>query len=119
LQKLRLYRPGGSSEEYGLADGTEVLKNTAEQLGNGWMMGSQVNRKADGALRIRGAHIRGSGSVPAKGNITITLNRDIDPDTGDLSPLMAVRVDKNTMGPTGDTQLAIRGERFLITDVQY
>jgi replicative DNA helicase len=117
LQKLRLYRPGGSSEEHGLSDATEVLKNTAEQLGNGWMMGSQVNRKADGALRVRGSHIRGSGSVPAKGNITVTLAREIDQETGDLSPVISARVDKNTMGPTGDTQLAIRGEKFQITDV--
>jgi replicative DNA helicase len=119
LQKLRLYRPRGSTEDYGLADAAEVFKNTGEQLGNAWMIGSQVNRKADGALRIRGSHIRGSGAVPAKGNITITLDRDLDPDTGELSPLMATRVDKNTMGPTGDTQLAIRGDRFLITDVQF
>jgi replicative DNA helicase len=119
LQKLRLYRPRGATEENGLSDAAEVLKNTGEQLGNAWMIGSQVNRKADGALRIRGSHIRGSGGVPAKGNITITLNRDLDSETGELSSLMAVRVDKNTMGPTGDTQLAIKGERFLITDVQY
>jgi hypothetical protein len=119
LQKLRLYRPRGSTEDYGLADAAEVLKNTGEQLGNAWMIGSQVNRKADGALRIRGSHVRGSGAVPAKGNITITLARDLDPDTGELSPLMATRIDKNTMGPTGDTQLAIRGDRFLITDVQF
>jgi len=126
LQKMRLYSPHGYTKNDGLADATEVLKICTEQLGIGAMAGSQTNRRADDAMRVTAAHIRGSGEVDEKANITITLDRDIlgvsinggKYKAGERSPVLDVRIDKNTMGPTGECQLAIQGERFLITELE-
>ncbi len=126
LQKMRLYMPRGFNKQDGLADAAEVLKNCCEQLGIAGMVGSQVNRRAEDAARITSAHLRGSGEVGEKSNIVVTLHREILPapinggryQAGDRSPQLDVRVDKNTMGPTGDCQLAINGERFTITELQ-
>lgn len=130
LQKLRLYRPRGTTTNDALADAAEVLKNTAEQLAIPCMMGSQVNRRSEDATRVTGDHLRGSGEVPEKANVAITLRRDVLPtdqmcadgtvyQAGSRSPEMDVRIDKNTLGPTGDCALMINGSRFLITDVSY
>ena len=117
LQKERLWIRKGGTENNGLADAVEVHKNCCEQLGIAGVLGSQVNRKAREAFRITEEHVRGSGEIGEKANIVITLHREIMPVTGERSPLIEARVDKNTMGKTGDTKLAIRGERFQITDV--
>lgn len=125
FQKLRLWRPRGSSLNDGLADAGEVVKNCLEQLGIAGMGGSQTNRRADDAARVTASHIRGSGELDEKGNLTITLNRDIlladmnggQYKAGERSPILNVRIDKNTMGPTGECRLAIRGERFVITEL--
>jgi len=125
LQKLRLWHPRGSTKNDGLADAAEVVKVCCEQLGIACLMGSQTNRRADDAARVTAAHIRGSGEIDEKANITITLNRDIlvasmngdQYKAGERSPILDVRIDKNTMGPTGECQLLIQGGRFLIVEL--
>jgi replicative DNA helicase len=125
LQKMRLWMPRGFNKSDGLADAAEVLKNCCEQLGIAGLVGSQVNRQAEDAARVTAAHLRGSGEVGEKSNVVVTLHRDIllapinggRYQAGDRSPRIDVRVDKNTMGATGDCQLAINGERFTITEL--
>jgi replicative DNA helicase len=125
FQKLRLWRPRGSSLNDGLADAGEVVKTCLEQLGIAGLGGSQTNRRADDANRVTASHIRGSGELDEKANLTITLDRDIllapmnggQYQAGERSPVLDVRIDKNTMGPTGECRLAIRGERFTITEL--
>ena len=129
FQKVRIWRPQGASTNDGLADIAEVLKNCCEMLGIAGMAGSQINRRAEEAARVTAAHLRGSGEIGEKANIVITLDRDIltKPqmvgkrvhEIGERSPLMNVRIDKNTMGPTGDCQLVIQGERFWIKELSH
>jgi replicative DNA helicase len=126
FQKMRLWVPKGFNKQDGYADGIEVLKNCCEQLRLYGMAGSQVNKKAHEAGRVTAAHVRGTGEADEKANITLVLNRDILPndindgeyEAGERSPIMDVRIDKNTGGKTGETKLFIKGEHYLITEIR-
>lgn len=128
LQKLTLgYRPGQNKAD-ALGDAAETLKILGEQLGIPVLLASQFNRAAGFADRKTGEYIRGSGEPHEKANVVLTLDREIlnSPafdsygkviaGIGERSPTMIVRVDKNTGGATGDTQLVMNAARFLILD---
>jgi replicative DNA helicase len=129
LQKLYLMRRRGQNKADDLGDAVEMLKVLAEQLGIPVLLASQFNRGSRGAARKTGDFIRGSGEPHEKANVVITLDREIldapiydeaghkVAEIGQRSPVVQVRVDKNTLGPTGDTQLMMNPERFLILDV--
>jgi hypothetical protein len=89
-------------------------------------LASQVNKKASEAGRVTAAHVRGTGEADEKANITLVLTREIliasvnegQYKAGERSPIMDVRIDKNTFGPTGETKLFIQGERYLVTEIK-
>jgi replicative DNA helicase len=126
LQKMRLWMPKGYNKQDGLADAAEVIKNFVEDMGIFGMMGSQVNKKAHEAGRVTAAHVRGTGEADEKANVTLVLNRDIlandindgEYEAGERSPIMGVRIDKNTGGRTGETKLFIKGAHYLITEIK-
>lgn len=126
LQKLRLYMPRGYNKNDALADAVEVIKTCCEQLAIGGMVASQVNKRADDAARVSAVHIRGTGEADEKANITMILTRPILEATindgeykaGERSPVMGVRIDKNTFGPTGDCKLFIKGEHYFVTELK-
>lgn len=131
LQKLRLTGTWGHNKAQALGEAMETVKtHIAEQLGIPTMIASQTNRAASYASRKTGDHIRDSGEPQEKANIVLVLDRPIlDDDLRDVSgavvanegqrsPVMTVRVDKNTLGETGDTELVMNGARYLILDKQ-
>jgi replicative DNA helicase len=130
LQKIRLFYRKGWTPELALADVAEVFKNSAEIFGIPYILGSQMNRASKEEKRRTSSGIRGSGQIEERSNLAITLNRAIldedfvNPETGEVlaeeggrHPVTDVRVDKNTFGPTGDTQLWMQGNRFTFYDV--
>lgn len=129
LQKVRLVGRAGQNEASWIANTVEAFKTMAEQLAVPVLLGSQLNREGQRFDRKTAAAIRGSGEVEEKANYVITLDRAIldEParneqgrivaDEGDRSPEVRVRVDKNTMGTTGECEMVINGARFLMLDV--
>lgn len=129
LQKLRLYYRKGWTNELALADVGEVIKISSETLGVPYILGSQMNRQSKEEKRRTAGGIRGTGQIEEKSNLAITLNRAILDDDfidgngeivareGERHPVTDVRVDKNTFGPTGDTNLWMQGSRFTFYDV--
>lgn len=126
LQKLNLWMPRGYNKNDALADAMEVLKICCEQLGIGSLVGSQVNKKAEEAGRVTAAHVRGTGEADEKANITMVLTREIllasmndgEYPAGERSPIMDVRIDKNTFGPTGETKLFIQGKYYTVSEIR-
>lgn len=128
LQKINLFYRYGWTTELALADVGEVCKNLCEQLEMCILLGSQMNRKSQDEKRRTSKGIRGSGQIEDKSNVVITLDRDIlteDRDFNDLgqykegqrSPIAKARIDKNTLGQTGDTHLGLIGPQFLFGDI--
>jgi len=129
LQKIRLFRNRGQNDASAIGDQVEAIKNACEQLGICALVGSQINRQAHEYNRKTEHGIRGSGEVGEKSNLVITLDRAIleapmldsagriVAGVGQRSPEMIGRVDKNTMGPTGDFKLVMLPERFTISDM--
>jgi replicative DNA helicase len=129
LQKMTLRYVPGQNKSDAIGDAVEALKITGEKYGLPFMLGSQFNRAIDAADRKTAAGIRGSGEPGEKANAVITLDRPIvdKPELdaqgrivqqpGGYSPLVKVRVDKNTTGPTGNCRLTMHGARFFMADV--
>jgi len=105
------------------------LKRFAESDGVPILAGSQFNR-TQGLGGVKTRHgLRGSAIYDQKASLVITLDRElltapilgahgeIVAAAGDYSPRTKVRVDKQTYGGTGERELWIVGERFLMTDI--
>jgi len=128
LQKLQLGYRNGQNKADAVGNAVEGIKNGLEQMGIPGVLGSQFNRQAKHQDRKTASLIRSSGEVEEKSNVVITLDRDIlDAEmtdstgriiagTGERSPLVKVRIDKNTAGPTGDCELVMNGPRFSMRD---
>lgn len=126
FQKMKKQWRKGQNEASAYGDTAEIFKNVCEQLGICGLLGSQMNRYSKQELRRTASGIRGSGELEEKANVVITLDRKIltqeyffnskTYQEGERSPIMKIRVDKNTAGPTGDAELVMIAERFLITD---
>ncbi len=107
----------------------ETLKVLAGELGVHILLASQMNREATQTGRKTGHTIRDTGEALEKCNLLFTMDRQIrDSDfkdstgkilakAGSLDPLVTVRVDKNTMGQTGECKLVFVGSRFDIADI--
>jgi replicative DNA helicase len=128
LQKMHLAFKPGINKADALGDAVETLKTAAELLEIPMLLASQFNRAAQFSDRKTGDYIRGSGEPHEKGNVVITLDRDIlnedmhdgagrvVAESGSRSPVLKVRVDKNTSGPIGDTELIMNAARLLVLD---
>jgi len=107
----------------------ETLKVLAEELGIVVLLASQMNRQAASQRRKTRHTIRDTGEADEKANLVITLDREIleiplrgadgelVADEGELSPEVTLRVDKNTLGKTGEGRLVLNGERFRLADM--
>jgi replicative DNA helicase len=129
LQKVALVGRNGQNEASWIAHTVEAFKTMAEQLAIPALLGSQLNRDGQRDNRKTSIGIRGSGEIEEKANYIITLDRPVldEPvrneqgriiaNEGDRSPEVKVRVDKNTLGPTGECEMVINAPRFLMLDV--
>jgi hypothetical protein len=59
--------------------------------------------------------IRGAGEKTEKANIVVLLSREKTEDG--YSPVVDVRLDKNTLGPTGNFQQYLDGAHFQVRDI--
>jgi len=125
LQKARLQETvRGLTPAQMRGQDVEALKVLAEELGLVVLLASQLNREAVTATHKTRHQIRDTGEADEKANIVITLDREIlEQDLGaialkgELSPTVKVRVDKNTLGRTGETRLVLAGPHFDLKDV--
>jgi replicative DNA helicase len=101
----------------------ETLKILAEELDVPVVLGSQMNRQAQGVEHKTRHQLRDTGEADEKGNIVLILDREIlEKDlgvfkAGEYSPEVSVRIDKNTLGKTGKTTLILDGPRFKLGDL--
>lgn len=99
------------------ADDVERIKTFAERTETPIIVLAQMNKsgKATGISSLDRTAIRGAGEKTEKANIVVLLNRERV--EGGYAPLVDVRVDKNTLGPTGNFQQFLDGEHFRVFDV--
>lgn len=125
FQKMRLQYVAGNNTAQARGQQAETIKICSEQLGIPFVVASQFSRKSNERNRKTAADIRDTGELEEKSNIVITLDREIleedlpNAKAGERNPIANGRVDKNTMGKTGDFQLYYDGARFQFTDVFY
>ncbi len=109
----------------------EALKTFAEQQGVPVMTATQGNKRMqDAGIQTRQA-IQGSGQKSQKSQLVIILNRQIvgndglrDSEgeliagSGEYSPIVTVRVDKQNRGKTGQLQQVLIGQYFSVADME-
>lgn len=106
----------------------EALKTWAERAGVPVVMLAQLSKEGKRAERKTGGDIRDTGEVEDKSNLIITLDREIlnAPvqfgqrmiPAGVRSPITRVRVDKQTLGETGELELIFDAPTFTFHDVE-
>jgi replicative DNA helicase len=128
LQKARLVSRGGLTPAQVRGQQVETLKVLAEELAIPVLLATQLNRAAWGQARKTRHTIRDTGEADEKANVVILLDREILAEdaksetgrvvarAGELSPVVKVRTDKNTLGNTGDDTLIMNPARFRILD---
>ena len=103
------------------ADNVEQLKNFAESTETPALMLAQMSKagKSTNFNNLDRTDMRGAGEKSEKANIVVLLHRDKESgDTGEYSPLVNVRVDKNTVGATGNFTQFMHPELFSVHDVE-
>jgi replicative DNA helicase len=106
----------------------ETLKSLAEREQVRVLAGSQVNRAGARASTVTRAGIRDSGEIDEKSNLVLTMDREILQasrmfggkiyEAGCYSPRVTMRVDKQTLGNTGERELLMNPSRFMIADIE-
>lgn len=125
FQKMRMIFTAGNNVAQARGQQAETLKICSEQLGIPFIVASQFSKASKQKARKTADDIRDTGELEEKSNIVITLDREVlDEDlpnakAGERNPMTKGRVDKNTMGKTGDFPLYYDGARFQFTDVDY
>jgi len=76
---------------------------------------SKVGKKQNAGEMDR-TGMRGAGEKSEKANVVVLLARKRTEDG--YSPSVDVRVDKNTVGRTGDFQQYMEGEYFRVADIE-
>jgi replicative DNA helicase len=101
------------------AHDVETVKNFAESTETPVILLAQMNKagKDRGMDTLTRTAIRGSGEKTEKANIVVLLHRELDNENGYV-PTVDVRIDKNTLGPTGTFQQWLDGEHFRVFDTQ-
>lgn len=99
------------------ADDVEMIKTFAERMETPALLLAQLNKtgKVTSAEHLNRASIRGAGEKTEKANIVILLNRE-NTDDG-YSNIVNVRLDKNTLGPTGTFTQFMDGPHFRVADL--
>ncbi len=136
LQKALLpNQAGGLTPAQVRGQQVEALKTLAEQLEMPVVLASQLNRTSQFSARKTRYSIRDTGEADEKSNIVLLLDREVlempmeleypwDADqmltasarAGELSLVLRVRTDKNTLGAAGDDELLMDPARFWIMD---
>ena len=109
--QMKLYRGNTFQKE---ASDVETVKNFSEQTEIPTFMLAQMNKggKTKDFEDLNRTDMRGAGEKSEKANIVVLLHRE-----NAESPLINVRVDKNTLGATGSFQQYLLGARFRVADV--
>jgi replicative DNA helicase len=128
LQKARLVFHDGLTTAQVRGQQVETLKVLSEELKIPVLLATQLNRSAREQSRKSRHSIRDTGEADEKANVVILLDREVlqtdlpnergnvCAKAGEMSPIVKVRTDKNTLGSTGDDRLVMNVERFLILD---
>lgn len=111
------------------ANDMEQLKTFAERNSLPVMTATQGNKSMQSGGTQTRQNIQGSGQKSQRSQLVVILTRDIvgdiplkSPDgkviaeTGEYSPLVKVRVDKQNRGRTGGFEQVLRGEFFTVRD---
>jgi replicative DNA helicase len=96
------------------ADDVEQIKSFAEQHEIPALLLAQLNKIGKGQQfqNLDRTAIRGAGEKTEKANIVVLLHRETTEST-----LVQVRIDKNTVGPTGSFTQYLDAPRFRVEDV--
>jgi len=127
--QLRQYGANKFARE---ADDVEQLKVFAERKALRMVTATQITKlaKAGTAGRLSRSDMRGAGEKSEKSNVVVLLHRDraeggetdaagkLVVEPGGYSRTVQVRIDKNTLGPTGDFQQMMIAEHFAVTDLE-
>lgn len=103
------------------ADDVEQIKTFAEATETPVMLLAQMNKEGKGKTNIHNLDrtaMRGAGEKSEKANIVVLLHREKEENGGAYSPVVDVRIDKNTLGPTGNFQQWLDGEHFRVHDTE-
>ncbi len=117
LQKMRRAYQQGMNLAQVVGAQLETVKTAAEQLGIPFFLAAQFSKASKGKALKTSDDIRDTGEMEQKANGMIILDRKLDVNTGQRSPVTQGRVDKNTNGATGGFQLMYNGPRFLFADI--
>ena len=111
-RQLRTY---GANHWQREANDVEMLKSFAEQIEIPALLVAQLNKMGKGQsfADMDRTAIRGAGEKTEKANVVILLHRESLEDMA-----VKVRVDKNTLGPTGSFEQVMNTPRFLVGDVE-
>ncbi|MCP5016944.1 MAG: hypothetical protein GY938_17000 [Ketobacter sp.] len=114
-RQIKMY---GANKWQREADDTEWMKTFAERTETPVLMLAQMSKagKTAGSANLDRTAIRGAGEKTEKANIVVLLSRD-NSDDGYL-PFVNVRIDKNTLGPTGTFQQYMLGQYFSVGDIE-
>jgi hypothetical protein len=96
------------------ADDVEQIKSFAEQIEIPALLLAQMNKIGKGTQfqNLDRTAIRGAGEKTEKANVVILLSRETREST-----IVQVRIDKNTVGPTGSFEQYMDAPRFRVQDV--
>lgn len=102
------------------ADNVEQLKNFAESTETPVLMLAQMSKAGKSAKfdDLDRTDMRGAGEKSEKANIVVLLHREKLGSTGEYSPNVSVRVDKNTVGATGNFTQYMHPELFSVHDME-
>lgn len=114
-RQMKLYKSDKLARE---ADDVEWIKTFAERTETPCLTLAQMNKagKTLGIKNIDRTGIRGAGEKTEKANIVALLSREKSDDG--YVPFVDVRIDKNTLGPTGQFQQYMEGQYFRVGDCQ-
>lgn len=96
------------------ADDVEQIKSFSERAEVPVFLLAQLNKLGKGQAfeSLDRTAIRGAGEKTEKANVVILLHRE-----NRETPEVNVRIDKNTIGPTGTFQQYMESARFLVADM--
>lgn len=97
-------------------DDVEIIKTFAERTETPVLLLAQMNKsgKTSSLYSLDRTAVRGAGEKTEKANIVVLLSREKTEDG--YSPVVDVRIDKNTLGPTGNFQQFMDGAHFRVHD---
>jgi replicative DNA helicase len=100
------------------ADNVELLKDFAEMRAVPIVMLSQLNKQGKNAsfADLGRTDMRGAGEKSERANMVVLLHRE-RVGNGLYSPMVSVRVEKQTMGVMGVMEQVLKGEYFRVEDV--